>query len=293
MPSINKRSSQLCSESWQKLVGKDVSDGSDGTNSVSGLTAFYTDFYDRLDVVDSGGRFEAILSRHSSGDKVASKGAILLRIIKFVLRIEEDNKQTQMILYMLGKSHAQKLIRPWQYSVFVQTLLNTISARLGTDATNDVMEAWVNLFAYVMRSMLPPAIKDQVVETELNVNTASEFDAGRVAEEVAEMEEVKEVRKKMLKASGVGGSRQTRYGQSGSAAASGVGSARSSASRGPSPDIEDMLKKRGIDPTKIGGLTNGNNSGTNSGKFAASTSEVPKLMVRCEKLTGSKPSLLF
>jgi hemoglobin-like flavoprotein len=66
-----------------------------------------------------------------------------------------------MVLYMLGKSHLQKAIRPWQYSVFVQTLLNTIASRLGNDATSEVMEAWVNLFAYVMQGMLPASIKGE------------------------------------------------------------------------------------------------------------------------------------
>jgi hypothetical protein len=78
----------------------------------------------------------------------------------------------------------------------VQTLLNTISSRLGTHATNTVMEGWVNLFAFVMQSMLPPAINGQVVETELNINTSSEFAGGRTAIEVQEIEEVKEVAKK-------------------------------------------------------------------------------------------------
>ena len=111
---------------------------------ISGMTVFYIEFYNRLSVLDTNGRFEAILSRHSiEKNKIAAKGAILIRIINFVLRIENDDKSTQMMLYMLGKSHSQKHIRPWQYSVFVQTLLVTISSRLGTGATNDVMEAWV------------------------------------------------------------------------------------------------------------------------------------------------------
>jgi hemoglobin-like flavoprotein len=78
------------------------------------------------------------------------------------------------LLVILGKSHSRKAIRPWQYSIFVQTLLLTIASRLGTGATNNVMEAWVNLFAYVMHGMLPHAIKGQVNDRELNINTADE-----------------------------------------------------------------------------------------------------------------------
>ena len=201
IPIISTSSADICRDSWTIIMKSDVPDQYGG-QSVSGMTAFYNEFYERLEVFDSSGKFDAVLSRHSSGmNKIAAKGAILIRIVDFVLKLREDNKQNAVLLYMLGKSHAQKAIRPWQYSVFVQTLLNTISSRLGTHATNTVMEAWVNLFAFVMQSMLPPAITGQVVETELNINTSSEFAGGRIAAEVREIEEVKEVAKKFGKMS--------------------------------------------------------------------------------------------
>jgi hemoglobin-like flavoprotein len=179
IPTVNPQSSQLCTDSWSKIVGH-VVPTSDG-NSISGMTAFYNEFYERLKTFDTSGKFDAVLSRHSGGqNQIAAKGAIILRIVKFVVRIDVNSKQNDMLLYMLGKSHSQKAIRPWQYAIFVQCLLNTISSRLGTDATSDVMEAWVNLFAYVMKGMLPPAIKGQVVETELNINTSSELGDGNI-----------------------------------------------------------------------------------------------------------------
>jgi hemoglobin-like flavoprotein len=178
VPVVTKRSSQLCADSYAAMVDQDHID--DQGVRISGITMFYSEFYDRLEQLDSNGKFESILSRHSSGtNTVAAKGAILIRIIRFVLAIDGDSEQIQMQLHMLGKSHAQKSIRPWQYSVFVQTLLITIASRLGGKATSDVMEAWVNLFAFVMKSMLPQAIRGQVVETELNINTSSEFANGR------------------------------------------------------------------------------------------------------------------
>jgi hemoglobin-like flavoprotein len=172
IPIVNPQSSELCADSWAKIVGQ-VIKTEDGT-SITGMTVFYNEFYERLSMFDSSGKFDAVLSRHSGGqNQIAAKGAIILRIVKFVVRIDVDSKQNDMMLYMLGKSHSQKSIRPWQYAIFVQTLLNAISSRLGVDATSNVMEAWVNLFAYVMQGMLPPAIKGQVVETELNVNTSN------------------------------------------------------------------------------------------------------------------------
>ena len=196
-PTISKIATDKCKESWKFILDTEVKNEDTG-GMTSGLTVFYHEFYDRLDLMDSSGRFEAVLSKHASGtNKMAAKGAILLRIIKYVLNFTEDNSTAQLQLFMLGKSHSQKGIRPWQYSTFIIVLLQTISARLGTNATNDVMEAWVNLFAFVMRSMLPPAIRGQVVETEIAVNTSSDFSNATIAAEVEGVEEMKEFKKKM------------------------------------------------------------------------------------------------
>lgn len=206
-PVVNKQVYSLCDSSWKMILDAVVFDEEGRETGMSGVTAFYNEFYQRLDLVDSNGHFEAILSRHSAGDeqsKIAAKGAILIRIVKFAFAVAKNPDKSQMKLYMLGKAHISKGIRPWQYSVFIQILLQTISARLDAKATNDIMEAWVNLFALILRSLLPPAIAGQVIETEINVNTSSEFSGGRVLDEVAELEEVKGLKKKMERNSQAG-----------------------------------------------------------------------------------------
>jgi hemoglobin-like flavoprotein len=195
LPIISPLTCKKITDAWDIIVNKEHVDGLG--NKTSGITLFYNEFYEHLDKVDTSGKFEAVLARHVSGaNQVAAKGAIIVRIVKFICNITEDGPETQQKLYMLGKMHNHIGIRPWQYSVFVQVLLMTISNRLGTAATNDVMEAWVNMFAFVLRSMLPPAIKGQVVETELSVNTSSEFQDSRVAAEIAEVEETVNLRRK-------------------------------------------------------------------------------------------------
>lgn len=200
-PMISKEATQKCANSWKYIVDTEITDPNNGV-ATSGLTVFYKEFYDRLEIVDSSGRFDAVLSKHIAGNAMVAKGAILLRIVKYVLNIAVDDDRTQLNLLMLGRSHQQKGIRPWQYATFVIVLLQTISSRLQERASNDVMEAWVNLFAFVMRSMLPAAIKGQVVETEISVNTSSEFSTGKLAEEVEEVEEVKAMQKRMRATSG-------------------------------------------------------------------------------------------
>jgi hypothetical protein len=87
VPVVTKRSSQLCTDSYAAMVEQEHID--DQGIKVSGITMFYSEFYDRLEQLDSNGKFESVLSRHSSGtNTVAAKGAILIRIIRFVLAID-------------------------------------------------------------------------------------------------------------------------------------------------------------------------------------------------------------
>ena len=123
-------------------------------------------------------QIEAVLGSHTTGqNKIAEKGAIIIRIVNYVLSISNNDEQTQFRLYTLGKAHAKRKIRPYMYSIFVQVMLYTISAQLGTHASHEVMEAWVNMFAFIMKSMLPLAIKGQTVETEIAINTKCEFNS--------------------------------------------------------------------------------------------------------------------
>ena len=123
-------------------------------------------------------QIEAVLGSHTTGtNKIAEKGAIIIRIVNYVLSLSTNDEQTQFRLYTLGKAHAKRKIRPYMYSIFVQVMLYTISAQLGTHASQEVMEAWVNMFAFIMKSMLPLAIKGQTVETEIAINTKSEFNS--------------------------------------------------------------------------------------------------------------------
>lgn len=206
VPTISKRTVLLLEKSWEKINARDATD--EFGTVTPGMIVFYSEFYERLEIFDNSGSFDAILGKGATSEnKIVAKGAILIRIVQYILQIEGDSKRVQTSLYMLGKSHSRKGIRPWQYSVFVQTLLLTVASRLGSDATGDVMEAWVNMFAFVMKSMLPMAIKGQVIETELNINTSSVFADEKIHQQVLEMEEFKRVEKKMRKGSDAESSR--------------------------------------------------------------------------------------
>lgn len=193
-PIVSTEVNKLCLDSWAKILAQ-KSTNEDG-EEINGLVMFYSDFYTRLALFDAQGQFEAVLAAHAGGlDLMSAKGAILVRIIKFVLAIEADSPSTQVMLFMLGKAHTQRHIRPWQYSVFINCLLNTMALRLGDDGTVAVMGAWVNMFAFVLQSMLPAAIQGLVVETECSVATSSEFQEGQLAEEIRVAESLRKARK--------------------------------------------------------------------------------------------------
>ena len=158
---INPGINRICTESWKHIVAK--KEMTESGFELNGITLFYNDFYARLDEVDENKKIEAVLSAHSTGlNKIAEKGAIIIRIINYVLSLKQNDEQTQFRLYALGKAHAKREIRPYMYSIFVQCLLYTISSQLGLYASHEVMEAWVNTFSFVMKSMLPLAIVGQV-----------------------------------------------------------------------------------------------------------------------------------
>ena len=169
IPIISKKCCHYCRQSWQDIINADVVDES-GVRT-SGITVFYNEFYQRLGLLDTNGHFEDIFSNACGGkNKIAAKGGLLIRIVKYLIDIKSDSKEMQKKLIQLGKSHSKKGIRPWQYSLFIDTLLLTISSRLGVKATHLVMDSWVNLFAYVMKTMLRYAIKGQVDPNELHIN---------------------------------------------------------------------------------------------------------------------------
>ena len=57
-----------------------------------------------LDEFDSNEKFEAIILGHSGNtNKVATKGATIVRVMKFALSVEEPFKDVEMALYMSGK----------------------------------------------------------------------------------------------------------------------------------------------------------------------------------------------
>eukprot|EP01041_Mallomonas_annulata_P013065 gene13065-27577_t len=173
MPTISPKATMCCRESWTKILAKNFTD-ENGTVT-AGLTLFYNRFYETLDKYDGNKDFESILTQNCKGsNKIAAKANVLIKIITYVLKIEEASPKMEAMLHQLGKRHDRMQIRPWQYATYIQTVLLTIAERLESDATYSVMESWVNLFAYVFKFMLPSAIRNAVHKSEFHFECSTE-----------------------------------------------------------------------------------------------------------------------
>jgi hypothetical protein len=88
---------------------------------VSGVVYFYDEFYKRL--FDRSEAFNSFFS----GD-MKKKGQVLIRIMEFLTTIDMDAPE---LFYLkcegLAKVHSKRTIRPWQYSVFIETVIITVS----------------------------------------------------------------------------------------------------------------------------------------------------------------------
>lgn len=172
-PIISKRNAAICTESWKKVMSAEYMDEKGIVSA--GMTMFYNDFYERLGSYDAAGHFETVFEKNSHGkNKIAFKGGLIIRVVQGLLTIDEDSPRIALYLAKLGESHAKKCIRPWQYAIFVQCILLSIASRLGSQARGDVMEAWVHLFAFALKSMMPIALKGNVLLDEMNVNYSAE-----------------------------------------------------------------------------------------------------------------------
>jgi hemoglobin-like flavoprotein len=170
IPHIDSHTTSRCRQSWEELLNKSYRN-SYGIE-VAAITVFYNEFYRRLYMFDGNGAFDTILTKYSSrgGGNIAAKGAIIIRIMKYALNVT-DTKATKEALLKLGRNHRRMQILPWQYSIFVELLINTIASQLGVLASPEIMVSWVNLFAFMLKYMLPSAIDGLATAAGANVLT--------------------------------------------------------------------------------------------------------------------------
>lgn len=159
-PSVNSIDIVVIKDSWELLKSGDCQ-GIRGRGS-DGMIILFDEFYSRL--FRRSRAFEGVF-----GDSLKARGEVMVRIIEFVITLDLDHSDHVLAqLFFLGRAHAQKKIRPWQFGTFAETLIETIMVCLGDDGSYQVGSAWTRVMAFVMVNMLPEAIRFTYVETEFS-----------------------------------------------------------------------------------------------------------------------------
>ncbi|CAN0054641.1 unnamed protein product, partial [Heterosigma akashiwo] len=137
----------------------------------SGVVLMYDEFYFRL--FKRARRFEEIFPG------VQKRAEVMLKAVEFLLALKgDDSIAEKKRIYFLGRAHRFKQsVRPWHFSVYAETFLETLMFWLGSDSNAGVGEAWTHIFAYTVRRMLQAYLINRVVENEYYQN--SDIDAVR------------------------------------------------------------------------------------------------------------------
>jgi len=150
--------------SWMLLKSGSCEGFSAGTGGRSGLVFFFDEFYLRL--FQRSKKFRAYF-----GADLKKRGEILLRIIQFVTSLDiSDKDKIESQINILGRAHAKRNIRPWMYSVFVETLIETIMYCLGEDGSFEVSLSWTFTFSFTMEILLRHALKGKLLDSEFSTN---------------------------------------------------------------------------------------------------------------------------
>lgn len=156
MPLVNK--------TWQLIVAG-TADGMRRHQNKSGIVLFYDEFFFRL--------FKRARVFLEVFPEPAKRGEVLMKALGMLIRIEGKNsKQENQMLFYLGRGHRYKsALRPWMFSVYMTTCLETLMFWLGTDADLEVGNAWTCLTSYVLKRMLIAYLPGKVVPNEYYQNT--------------------------------------------------------------------------------------------------------------------------
>jgi hemoglobin-like flavoprotein len=122
-------------------------------------------FYDRI--LKKSPRFADVFPAGEKG--VLFKHDLLGKAINMVVALELETCRTR--LTALGKYHNKLKIRPWMYSDYFVTIVETLCEVLGNKATYAVMEQWYQIFSFVSYFMLKGALAGNTIEGEVGVGS--------------------------------------------------------------------------------------------------------------------------
>ncbi len=153
IPVISTDTHLLTNESWKKISDREYEDAETQSGKVKGAIFFYNTFFKLL--------FDKSTDFRTKFPTVISQASVMSKVIAICLSIEYNKLDLQTTqLKELGLKHRYLVQDPWQFGIYATTIHSALKICLDTDATPQVMTAWLNVLAFILRTMLPVAITD-------------------------------------------------------------------------------------------------------------------------------------
>ena len=160
-----------------------------GFDAPSCLTWFYDIFYKRLfDVNPSVKKYFK--------SNIQSQGRVLMGVISTTLSQLKDPEAFNTLLVNLAHVHSKRAIRGMQYGIMGDVLFWTLKYCLGTQYNSIMHFAWVKIFSYMLRIIVPVAVADEIAE----IRSQRSFTGKRVSPEVGGLSEQPSIGESLKKA---------------------------------------------------------------------------------------------
>jgi len=117
----------------------------------SGLVTFYDEFYRRLFLRSQ------VFEKRFVGLK--TRAGILYKLVRFISTLDASKEQDAIeLLKKLGRSHAKRNVYPWMYSIFCETLVETIMLCFGAEKHFGIFFAWSSTLSFCLNIMIKQAV---------------------------------------------------------------------------------------------------------------------------------------
>jgi hemoglobin-like flavoprotein len=161
---------QRCKKSWYI-----ISRIHEGDNASSMLVSLVDEFYHRL--ISRASKFKKIFSN------VRERASILTKALNFILSTNQLPDMIRKTKYAeMGTLHRGMGVSHWMFSMYMTTLIETVSYILKNHASIEVMESWTRVCSYTLRFFLEAIIRKEHVrnlEYAANFNTTLEDELKR------------------------------------------------------------------------------------------------------------------
>jgi len=122
-----------------------------GQSGQTSLVSVYDEFYKRL--------FLRATCLQQKFPGLKARAGLLYRIVYFLCSIEFSKLDiARKQLKKLGTTHAHKNLSLWMYSVFSETLVETVMFCLGPEASVEVRESWCATLSFCLKIMIEKGI---------------------------------------------------------------------------------------------------------------------------------------